>query len=416
MTSRLVDVVIVGDGPAGSALAQACTRRGLSTCLVGPDADWEATYGCWVDDLDAPGIDAADLGDASAWFALVLDSIRVVGETTHDLVRSYGVIDNPSMRAALRHGVDHRTAHVERVEVGAKGHRVVLARGPELTARLVIDAAGWPSRFAPASARSSNATLPAWQTALGVVLTAPPDGDLGVATLMDLRPVGAGGSNDRASTIGPSGVDSFAYAVPVADGWLVEETVLAARPAVEPVALLARLAARLGRHPDELLADAVRTELVRIPMGGALPAPDQTVVAFGAAAGFIHPATGYSIGGSLRAVGRVANAIGNAADGVGVIDSAVVWESVWPLAQRRTRVFHDFGLETLTRLDGDGIRHFFDAFFDLPTETWSTYLRIDSTPAETAQVMTQLFKGSSWSLRRRLAFGNPVQLARLIRP
>ena len=416
MTSALVDVVIVGDGPAGSALAQGCARRGLSTCLVGPDADWEATYGCWVDDLAAPGVGVLGLDDTSTWFVQVLDTIRVVGDSTHDLVRPYGVIDNPSLRATLRDGVDHRAGHVERVEVGADQHRVVLARGPELSARLVIDAAGWPSRFAPASARSSNATQPAWQTALGVVLAAPPDGDLGTATLMDLRPVGADGSTSRASTIGPRGVDSFAYAVPVADGWLVEETVLAARPAVEPVALLARLAARLGRHPDELLAEALRTEAVRIPMGGPLPAPDQAVVAFGAAAGFIHPATGYSIAGSLRAVERVADAIGNASEGLGAIDAAVVWDSVWPLTQRRTRVFHDFGLETLTRLDGEGIRRFFDAFFDLPIETWASYLRIDATPAETAQVMTQLFKGSSWSLRRRLALGNPVQLARLIRP
>ena len=45
------------------------------------------------------------------------------------------------------------------------------------------------------------------------------------------------------------------------------------------------LAARLGRHPDELLADAVRTEYVRIPLGGSLPDAAQPVVAFGAAAG-----------------------------------------------------------------------------------------------------------------------------------
>ena len=82
MTSALVDVVIVGDGPAGSALAQGCTRRGLSTCLVGPDADWEATYGCWIDDLAAPGNGVLDRSDTSAWFVRVLDSIRVVGDST----------------------------------------------------------------------------------------------------------------------------------------------------------------------------------------------------------------------------------------------------------------------------------------------------------------------------------------------
>ena len=79
-------------------------------------------------------------------------------------------------------------------------------------------------------------------------------------------------------------------------------------------------------------------------------------------------------------------------------------------------MLHDFGLDTLTRLDGDGTRDFFEAFFDLPVDQWSAYLRIDTPPAETAQVMTRLFTGSSWRLRRRLATTNPMAFARLVRP
>jgi lycopene beta-cyclase len=295
---------------------------------------------------------------------------------------------------------------------------VVLAPSGVIEARIVIDAAGWPSRFAPEAARRARTVQPAWQTAIGVVLPEPPEGDLGTATLMDFRPA-PGGASDRSSTIGPSGVTSFAYSLPVVDGWLVEETVLAGRPAVEPVALLARLAARLGRHPDDLLASAVRSEFVRIPMGAPLPAPGQPVVVFGAAAGYIHPATGYSIAASLRAAPRVAASIANACSsttGVATVDAAPVWEAVWPTALRRTRVLHDFGLDTLTRLDGDGTREFFDTFFDLPVDQWSAYLRIDTPPAETAQVMTRLFTGSSWRLRRRLAATNPMAFARLVRP
>jgi lycopene beta-cyclase len=414
------DVVVIGDGPAGSALARGCTRRGLTTILVGPDADWEATYGCWLDDLaglDDPGhrVHRGVDGDRPSWFASSLETLRVVGDRMHVLARPYGIIDNAAMKNDLRTGVAHRTAHVERVEHGQSHHRVVLARDDVLAARLVIDAAGWPSRFAPEAARGTRATQPAWQTALGVVLAEPPDGSLGVPTLMDLRAVRAG-SSEQASTIGPSGVDTFAYSMPVADGWLVEETVLAARPAVEPVALLARLAGRLGRHPDELLADAVRSEYVRIPMGGALPASDQPVVAFGAAGGLVHPATGYSVGASLRAVPRVVDRIEAAAQRPGPIDPSAIWDGVWPPALRRTRVLHDVGLDTLMRLDGRGVAGFFDAFFDLPVEEWSAYLRIDTAPAETANVMTQLFRSSSWSMRRKLASGNPVRLARLLRP
>ncbi len=417
----LVDVVVIGDGPAGSALAHGCMRRGLATILVGPDAEWEATYGCWVDDvtdlttwLDAGPI-AGPHADGTAWFEPLLGHVTAVGHRAHVLDRPYGIVDNTAMKTSLRAGVDHWTGHVERVEHGPLHHRVVLARDQILATRLVIDAAGWPSRFAPDWARSSRAGQPAWQTALGVVLPEPPEGSLGVPTLMDLRPV-HGGSADRASTIGPSGVDTFAYSMPVADGWLVEETVLAARPAIEPVALLARLAGRLGRHPDELLAGAVRSEYVRIPMGGALPAADQPVVAFGSAAGFVHPATGYSLGASLRAVPRVVDRIESTAASPGPIDPSAIWDSVWPPALRRTRVFHDVGLDTLMRLDGRDVMGFFDSFFDLPVDDWSAYLRIDTPPTEIAGVMARLFRSSSWALRRKLVTGNPTRLARLVRP
>jgi hypothetical protein len=79
-------------------------------------------------------------------------------------------------------------------------------------------------------------------------------------------------------------------------------------------------------------------------------------------------------------------------------------------------VFHDVGLDTLMRLDGEGVMGFFDTFFDLPVDDWAAYMRIDTPPAETAGVMTKLFRSSSWSMRRKLATGNPARLARLLRP
>ena len=94
--------------------------------------------------------------------------------------------------------------------------------------------------------------------------------------------------------------------MPVADGWLVEETVLAGATgggAGRPARLVSLLGS--GGIPTSSWPAPCAREVVRIPMGGPLPAPDQTVVAFGAAAGYIHPATGYSIAGSLRAVDRV---------------------------------------------------------------------------------------------------------------
>ena len=408
-----VDVVVIGDGPAGSALAQSCRRAGVDVLLVGDDAPWTATYSTWTDDLAGPA--AAGLLDVEAVTATSSPEVWAYGARSHRLDRAYATFDNTRLRAVLRAGVAHRIERVSRVTaagVGAgDGHRVDLDTGATVRARVVIDATGWPARFA----RRSGDQAPAWQTALGVVLAEPPAGELGRATFMDFRQVI--GPDGGPSTIGPHGVTTFCYSLPTHDGWLVEETVLAARPAVEPIALLPRLAARLGRHPDSVLADAVRTEYVRIPLGGSRPGPDQPIVAFGAAAGYVHAATGFSVAASIRAAPRVAASIERAlAAGAGVVDPVPIGDAVWPAPMRRTRVLHDFGLEVLLDLDDDDVRAFFDAFFELPVDDWAGYLRVDTPPRVVSAVMLRLFRSSSWQVRRRLAVRNPVALARLLRP
>jgi lycopene beta-cyclase len=411
------DVAVIGDGPAGSALARACRRLGIDVVLVGDDAPWTATYSTWVDDLvDDSGVELLDVG---AVVAIASDQVWAYGARPHRLLRAYATLDNDGLRSALRESVEHRRVRVERVVAGTcgataagnAGHRLELVDGSVIIARVVIDATGWPARFA----RHDSERAPAWQTALGVVLREPPPGELGQPTFMDFRPVL--GPDGAPSSVGPGGVTTFCYSLPVSDGWLVEETVLAARPAVEPIALLPRLAGRLGRHPDSVLADAVRTEYVRIPLGGSRPGPEQPFVAFGAAAGYVHAATGFSVAASMRAAPRVAAAIGRALESTSAaVDPTPIAEAVWPAPMRRTRVLHDYGLEVLLDLDDDEVRAFFDAFFELSIADWSAYLRVDTPPGEISAVMARLFRSSSWQLRRRLAGRNPASLARLLRP
>jgi lycopene beta-cyclase len=403
------DVAVIGDGPAGSALARACRRQGIDVVLVGDDAPWTATYSTWADDLvDDSGL---ELVDVDAVVAIASAEVWAYGARPHRLPRTYATLDNDRLRAALRDHVEHRRVRVDRVRVGPHGHHLELADGSVVIARVVIDATGWPARFA----RHDSERAPAWQTALGIVLPEPPPGDLGTPTFMDFRRVL--GPDGTPSSVGPSGVTTFCYSLPVRDGWLVEETVLAARPAIEPIALLPRLAARLGRHPDSVLADAVRTEYVRIPLGGSRPGPDQPIVAFGAAAGYVHAATGFSVAASIRAAPRVAAAVGLALESSpGTVDPAPIAEAVWTAPMRRTRVLHDFGLEVLLDLDDDEVRAFFDAFFELSIVDWSAYLRVDTPPGEVSAVMARLFRSSSWQLRRRLAGRNPASLARMLRP
>ena len=129
-TGGVIDVLVVGGGPAGRALAAECGSRGLATTLVdpAPDAPWRATYGAWLDELPAglPPPAATARG-------------RVIARTAHALDRTYAVLDVPALRAHL----DARLA--------AAGVRVVAGR---VTGR----AHDGPS----ARGRACSPTAPAW--------------------------------------------------------------------------------------------------------------------------------------------------------------------------------------------------------------------------------------------------------------
>lgn len=387
-----LDVVVVGDGPAGAALAAACRDHGLEVVLVGPGAPWTATYGTWRDDV-------AGLPDEV--FATVSDRVLAYGARRHELGRPYAVFDNAALRAHLLRGVDHLCATVDAHQEFSWGSRVLTGVGP-LDARVVVDATGTRGRFLR-RARGRQREPTVWQTAFGVVVPEIPSGSMvepDAVTLMDFRqPTGVDGPVTSAPP-------TFCYVVPVVDGWLVEETVLAASPAVEPDLLRDRLVARLGPEGRDLVMSNSSQERVRIPMNGVIPPRDQRVVAFGAAAGYIHPATGYSVAASLRAAPRVAAAIAGRRD---------VWEAVWPLPHRRARALHDYGAATLLRFGTHDVQAFFDAFFDLPTDRWQNYLRVDTTPGAVAAVMRGVFSAAPWRIRRRLMAGDPSALLGLLR-
>ncbi len=101
-----LDVVVVGDGPAGLALGAACRRAGVATAVVGLGSPWPATYGTWRDDVP-------DLPDTC--FAHIAPRVVVHGHRRHLLERAYGIIDNAALRAHLADGVDVRVACVERI-------------------------------------------------------------------------------------------------------------------------------------------------------------------------------------------------------------------------------------------------------------------------------------------------------------
>jgi lycopene beta-cyclase len=332
--------------------------------VIGGGRPWPATYGTWRDDV--PMVD-------DTCFASISSSVIVHGHRRHEVRRPYAVFDNERLRERLAAGIPIHVSRAERIRHLGWGSRVLTTVG-DVDARLVVEATGAGADRRPTAA----------QTAYGVVLPRPPPGiDDRAPTLMDLRPSG-------------TGRPSFCYAAPVAEGWLVEETVLAARPPIPPAELRARLVARIGEHT------AAHAELVTIPVGGRLPPRRGPVPRFGAAAGYAHPATGYSVAASLRAAPRVAAAIKRSCCSPGRPDTRQVWRAVWPRQLRRTRHLHAYGLEVLLRLDQDQLATFFDVFFELPVDVWAPYLRVDATPGDVSRAMAAVLRGLPRGMRRRL--------------
>lgn len=388
MTVPAHDVAIIGDGPAARALGRACHVRGLDVVVVGPDRPWTSTFGAWSDEV----------GEHRGAFA-VESPIDVVAVDRRRLQRSYAVFHNQRLRTSL--DVAPRLVDtVTDVRHHLWGAAVHTGGGSKLTARVAVDAAGAGGVVLD---RSAGRVPPSFQTAYGLVLADRPDVGGDGAVLMDWRPA----TGDAEPT--------FLYVLPLEGGrWLVEETSLARRVPMGADELRHRLAIRLGHdHTDR--ADHV--EHVRIPMRPGLPSLLQPTVGFGAAAGYVHPATGYSVTASLRAADRVAASIAEVlgTDASPAQAARAVWQAVWPVEHRRARALHDYGLAALLRMDAGDIGVFFDVFFSLPDDVWSPYLRVDTTAAEVARTMSGVFSRVPWSLRRRLATGSPAAFARLVR-
>ena len=148
----------------------------------------------------------------SGCFGFVSPNVVVHGRTRHVVDRAYGVVDTAALQAHLG-GDLNAPRGGRRASSTSRGGAGCCSCGGQVDARLVARASGSAGRPA------------AWQTAYGIVVDEPPPRfDQDVVTLMDLRSVGGVGEQP-----------TFCYVVPVGDGWLVEETVMAARPAVDPL-------------------------------------------------------------------------------------------------------------------------------------------------------------------------------------
>lgn len=370
----VIDVAVVGLGPAGRALAAHCLREGLSVLAVDPrpEAAWRSTYGVWADEVP-------DLPEVAFRSLVHAPEIRANG--IHRLRRTYGVLDNRAIRALLPlDGATLREARIDDVQLSALRDE----------ARVVVDARGArPTGPIPVSGQSREPGLAPVQTAYGIVVptsAAIPALEGAEALLMDWR-------TDRAESFPAPGPASFLYAIPLGDDRvLLEETCLAAAPAYPISDLKHRLRHRLlARGVDPAVIDhPLERETVFIPMRGRDTAPPSGVLAIGTAGRGGHPVTGYSVAHSLSTAPRIAAALARGA-GVGPIDPK------GPADRLR-----EAGLRSLLGLDVTGTMALFDAFGALPVARQRAFMSRSASATEVARAMWGMYARMPAPARRTL--------------
>lgn len=377
-----MDVLVVGAGPAGMALAAACAQHDLDVGVLdpGPDRPWTATYGVWGKELPADLPEDVVAARAEG---------RAIALTEHRLGWEYAVLDVPALQAHLTERATGVQFHIGRAVGSPEPGVVAVADGPHLRAAVVVDAGG---RWRPLD-RTASQRGPAEQTAFGVILdaaTAAPLVDAGEALFMDWR-----------AEHGEAGWPTFLYAIPLgADQVLVEETSLARRPGLPLSALRRRLHARLARYGIRAPKSA-RSERVSFRVDHPRHR-GPGVLGFGAAAPLIHPATGYSLAASLQLAPRVAEALAAHLPAHPGSALAAAQDVVWPRAAKVVHRIRRIGLEALLQLPPSDVPGFFEQFFGLPEPHRWTYLTARDDVRGTLAAMSCLFRESNNRLRRQL--------------
>jgi lycopene beta-cyclase len=253
-----------------------------------------------------------------------------------------------------------------------------------LEARLVIDASGHRPVFVERPSRGAIA----YQAAYGLVgsFSTPPV-EPGQFVLMDYR-------SDHLGPEQRSAPPTFLYAMDLGGGvFFVEETSLALAPALPIEVLRDRLQLRLS-HRGVVVREIQHEERCLFPMNLPLPDLRQPVLGFGGAASMVHPASGYMVGSLLRRAPSLAAAIADALDAPARTTAEVAragWQALWPAPMVRKHALYQFGLEKLMRFSEAELRHFFQAFFQLPLPQWYGFLANTLSVPELLEAMLRLF-------------------------
>ncbi|MEM8613934.1 MAG: lycopene beta cyclase [Cyanobacteria bacterium P01_H01_bin.105] len=383
------DVLVIGSGPAGLAIAAALCNQSLKVhglALTSPSIPWSTNYGIWVDELDALGL--PDLL-SHRW----PDCVGYFDQRERPLHREYGFLDQAKLQQYLLQQCDSMNWHqglANTIEHTENSSTVTTQSGEQFSAKLIIDATGHEPAFIQRPAKDNVA----YQAAYGIFAQfSKPPIQPRRCVLMDYR-------DGHLPPEEKSKSPTFLYAMDLGnDIYFLEETSLAAHPAIPFETLKDRLHQRLKASQIEVL-EIQREEHCLFPMNLTLPDFKQRVVGFGGAASMVHPATGYMVGALLRRAPILATAIATARQSATPSQlSQVAWKALWPSERLRKHHIYSFGLEALMRFDHPQLCCLFNAFFQLPRRQWSGFLADSLSTTHLLAAMVNMFSKAPNSVR-----------------
>lgn len=409
------DILVLGSGPAGSAVASLLGADGKLDVVVADqnfDRDWVPNYGVWKDEWETVmdrfrefGVEFEGGNEGRSvdreW--PVTDcffggSFDIPMEQRMRIDRPYFRVDRFALKKSLSKNYRVVRANHFSEAIGVNmykpagslvhdedGTTILLQRKGEsspitMRAKIVVDTTGHETKLTLKDTREFY-TSPGFQIAYGATVeideSNSPDlamvgpYDKEAMTLFDYR------TDHFSDQTEATKASTFMYAMPLRDNKVFfEETSLVARPAVSFQECKDRFFKRmdyLGIKVTKILEE----EYCYIPMGGALPMRDQRILAVGGAAATVHPSTGYHLCRGLMGATDVAKAIKKELESDRPnIDRAVAsaYHSLWSPSNIRQRNFATFGGEFLMKQNVVGLRGFFDGFFRLPLEQWGGFL------------------------------------------
>ncbi|XP_065856554.1 lycopene beta cyclase, chloroplastic/chromoplastic [Euphorbia lathyris] len=411
----VVDLAVVGGGPAGLAVAQQVSEAGLSVCSIDPSPKliWPNNYGVWVDEFEA--MDLLDCLDTT-WSGAV---VYIDEKSKKDLGRPYGRVNRKQLKSkmlqkCISNGVEFHQAKVIKVIHEESKSLLICNDGVTIQAAVVLDATG----FSRCLVQYDKPYNPGYQVAYGILAEVEEHPfDVDKMVFMDWR--------DSHLNMNPqlkernSKIPTFLYAMPFSSNRIfLEETSLVARPGLQMEDIQERMVARL-KHLGIKVKSIEEDERCVIPMGGPLPILPQRVVGIGGTAGMVHPSTGYMVARTLAAAPLVASAVVKYLDSgttsfTGDELSAQVWKDLWPIQRRRQREFFCFGMDILLKLDLEATRRFFDAFFDLEPHYWHGFLSSRLFLPELLVFGLSLFSHASNTSRLEIMSKGTVPLVRMM--